>query len=213
MIDHKESVDLIRRLAWSIARKLHGSGATSMSHEDVEQELWIVWCRARDTFDPTLGVPFKAYLLEGIRRSKLGLNRTMFKRIAEERAKSLDAPIAMNGDDSSEGSLLDIIASGDDSAEDKLAEETHLAWALRKLSARASLFLKLLYEQPPELLEQMRQLKARSDWAKEIGAQNILISQITTAFVFRLMDADRPERTKILAELRKLSEKVQRNAA
>ncbi|OCP22017.1 MULTISPECIES: sigma factor [unclassified Ensifer] len=210
MIDHKESAELIKRLSWSIARKLHGSGAMSMSREDVEQELWCIWCRARDTFDPTLGVPFRAYLLEGIRISKLAINRQMFKRIDEERAKSLDAPI---GDDDEMGSLIDVIASDDTTAETKMVEETHLNWALRRLSARAALFLKLLYEQPPELLEQMRLLKARADYAKSIGAPNILASHITTAFVFRVMNADRPERTKILAELRKLSERVQRTAA
>lgn len=208
MIDHKESVEMIRRLGWAIARRLHGNGATSMTNEDVEQELWCVWCRARDTFDPTLGVPFKAYFLEGVRMSRLAINRKMHKRIDEERAKSLDTPIG--NDDENTTSLLDLIASDDPSVEAKMAEETHIAWALTKLSDRAACFLKLLYEQPPELLDQMLCLKARAEYAKEIGAQNILISQITTSFVFRLMDADRPERTKILSELRTLSEKVER---
>ncbi|WP_276122598.1 sigma factor [Pararhizobium qamdonense] len=211
MIDYKESVELIRRMSWSIARKLHGAGATSLSHEDVEQELWIVWCRARDTFDPTLGVPFKAYLIEGVRRSKLGINRLVFKRIGEERAQRLDAPIG--NDDESGATMLDLLQSDDPTPDARMDELTHYAWALSKLSKRSALFLKLLYEQPPELLDQMLCLKARAEYAKQIGAQNILISQITTAFVFRLMDADRPERTKILAELRKLSEKVQRIAA
>ncbi|AGC36089.1 RNA polymerase sigma factor [Rhizobium phage RHEph10] len=209
-IDHKESVDLIRRLSWSIARKLHGNGATSLSHEDVEQELWLVWCRARDTFDPTLGVPFKAYLIEGIRRSKLAINRQMFKRIGEERAQRLDAPV---GNDGEGDNLIDLMPSSAPLPDAQVDEATHIAWALKKLSERTALFLKLLYEQPPELLEQMRLLKARAEYAKSIGAQNILISHITTSFVFRLMDADRPERTKILAELRTLSEKVQRTAA
>ncbi|QIG69115.1 RNA polymerase sigma-70 factor protein [Rhizobium phage RHph_N1_15] len=209
-IEHKDSVDLIRRLSWSIARKLHGSGATSMSQEDVEQELWIVWCRARDTFDPELGVPFRAYLIEGIRRSKLAINRKMFKRIGEERAQRLDAPVG--GEDESTA-LVDLMPSNEPLPDAQADEATHIAWALSKLSARTALFLKLLYEQPPELLEQMRLLKARADYADQIGAKNILISHITTSFVFRLMDADRPERTKILAELRKLSEKVQRTVA
>jgi DNA-directed RNA polymerase specialized sigma24 family protein len=210
MIDHKDSVELIRRMSWSIARKLHGSGATSLSHEDVEQELWMVWCRARDTFDPTLGVPFKAYLIEGIRRSKLAINRKVFNRIGEERASSLDAPA---GRDDESANLGDMMPGNEPLPDAEVEEITHYTWALRRLSSRSALFLKLLYEQPPELLEQMRQLKARADYAKEIGAQNVLISQITTGFVFRLMGADRPERTKILAELRKLSEKVQRTAA
>lgn len=210
MIDHKESAELIKRLSWSIARKLHGSGAMSMSREDVEQELWCIWCRARDTFDPTLGVPFRAYLLEGIRLSKLAINRQVFKRIGEERAQRLDAPV---GNDEETTALVDLMASDGPSPDAELDEASHIAWALKKLSARSALFLKLLYEQPPELLEQMRLLKARADYAKTIGAQNILISHITTAFVFRVMGADRPERTKILAELRQLSEKVQRTAA
>jgi DNA-directed RNA polymerase specialized sigma subunit len=210
MIDHKESVDLIRRLSWSIASRLHGSGATSLSREDVEQELWIVWCRARDTFDPALGVPFKAYLLEGIRRNRLAINRVMFKRIDEERAKPLDAP---TGNDEEGATLLDILPSDGPSPDMKIDEATHLAWALSRLSERAALFLKLLYEQPEELLQQVLHLQARAEYAKEVGAANILISRITTAFVFRVMDADRPERTKILAELRTLSETAQRNAA
>ncbi len=210
MIDHKDSVELIRRMSWSIARKLHGSGATSMSHEDIEQELWIVWCRARDTFDPSLGVPFRAYFLKGVQLARLEVRRKMFKRMSEERAKSLDAPI---GDDEEGGTLVEFIPSDAPLPDALAAEASHIAWALSKLSARTALFLKLLYEQPPELLEQMRQLKARADYAKTIEAQNVMIGHITTALVFRLMGADRPERTKILAELRKLSEKVQRTAA
>ncbi|MBX4911399.1 hypothetical protein HJA82_29235 [Rhizobium bangladeshense] len=209
-IDYKDSVDLIRRLSWSIARKLHGNGVTSMSHDDVEQELWIVWCRARDTFDPTLGVPFRAYFLKGVELTRREISRKTFKRIGEERAQRLDAPVG--GEDGND-MLVDLMPSNDPLPDAQADETTHLTWALSKLSARAALFLKLLYEQPPELLEQMRLLKARAEYAKSIGAQNILISQITTSFVFRLMDADRPERTKILAELRKLSEKVQRTAA
>ena len=210
MIDYKDSVELIRRLSWSIARKLHGSGAMSMSREDVEQELWCVWCRARDTFNPELGVPFRAYLLEGVRLSKLAINRKIYKRIDEERAVRLDAPV---GDEEQSSSLIDLLPDGGPLQDDMMLEAKHFAWALSKLSARAALFLKLLYEQPPELLDQMRELQARADYARSIGAQNIMISHITTSLVFRLMGADRPERTKIFAELRKLSDKVERIAA
>lgn len=210
MIDHKESVDLIRRLSWSITRKLHGSGVLSLSHEDIEQELWLVWCRARDTFNPSLGVPFRAYFLKGVEISKKEISRKTYKRIGEEHAARLDAPL---GDDETGSTMLDQMPSADPTPDADLVETTHLQWALANLTDRASQFLKLLYEQPPELLEQMRHLNARANYAKEIGAPNILIGGITTSFVFRLMDADRVERTKILAELRKLSETVKRTAA
>jgi hypothetical protein len=209
MIDHRDSAVRIAKTAWFTSRQLQAVGVTHHSKEDIEQELWMVWCKARDTFDETLGVPFEAYLVNGMKRHlQFVLKRKVFQRIEDSWAKSLDAPVG----DEDNRTIGDTIA--DTSAPTvTLEEEDHFAWFISQLSDQAATFARLLKEQPAPLLDELDRFRDRSEYAKEQHVANMCFSSITTSMVFKLMGCSRPERTRILAEIRELAEKHKRKAA
>jgi len=181
-----------------------------MTRDDVEQELWVVWCNARDKFDPSLGVPFEAFLVNGIKRHvSFGIKRKAFSRAAEEYAKSLDAPATKDADQSP---MVDTIAD-DFSFFDALEAESHFQFVVGRLSERAATFVKLLRDQPQILIDELKALEKRSEYAKELGVSNMLFRQVTTSMIFKLMGSDRPERTLILSEIRAVTDKELRKLA
>lgn len=207
----EDSAQLIGRAASAITRKLTRWGFHSQSRDDIEQELWIAWCRARDTFDPTLGVPFAAYLTRGLREWNKTINRKAFKRSDDEFADSLDRPIGA-GDEPNAFTLGDSIPSAHPGPEEAFIEQDVLKVAMTKLSPRAAQFVKLLSEQPTELLEGTLHLRARAEHGRSMNISSPTTNHVTTALVFKLMGAKRAERTVILAEVKSLGDMmIQRN--
>jgi DNA-directed RNA polymerase specialized sigma24 family protein len=208
MIDYRESAPRIKRIAWIVMRQLHAAGARSITRDDVEQELWIAWCKARDTFDASQNVPFQAYMIEGLKRYvRWDLRRKLLNRINDEWTETLDSP------DEDEGSMHDQIASDEPEIGHDYEERSHLEHVSKRISPEAATFLRLLYDQPTLLLDQLLQLESRSRHAESIGVDFVTPRHLTTAIVFKVMGVNRLERTKILKEVRKLGALMQRKMA
>lgn len=210
MLDYRESAPRIARIANAVAFQLARAGVHSMTRDDVEQELWIVWCNARDSFDPSLGVPFEAFLINGIKMNvRGGIKRKAFKRAAEEWGKSLDAPVSKEEGGATVGETI----ADDFSFMDDIEAEAHFQHVVSRLSERAATFVRLLRDQPPILLDALKALDERSKYARELGVCNMLFRQVTTSMIFKVMGCDRTERTRILAEVRQVTEKELRKIA
>jgi hypothetical protein len=210
MLDYRESAPRIARIANAVAYQLSGSGVHSMTRDDVEQELWIVWCMARDKYDPSLGVPFEAFLINGIKMHiRSSIKRKAFKRAAEEWGKSLDAPVSKDEGGATVGETI----AEDFSFMDDIEAEGQFQFIVSRLTERAATFVRLLRDQPQILIDALKALEERSNYAKELGVSNMLFRQVTTSMIFKLMGCDRPERTRILAEVRQVTEKELRKLA
>lgn len=199
IIDEKESALRIKRIAWRTYREAKRSGAASLTVQDIEQELWIAWCKARDSFDPSRGVPFMAYLTNGLKKHAMGLlQRGVWGRIHEEWAVSLSGA----SDDDEGPSVGERLPSPEPTPDIALERRTALAFADKRLSERASTFLRILADPPQALLDELRIAEARSEHARHLGVRNMNFSAVTSADVFKVMGAERCERTRILAEVR-----------
>lgn len=209
-MDWRDSEKTINSFANRVGRRLLAAGAPSHLMQDVKQELWIAWCKARDSYDETREASFKTYLWNGMR---LHINRwveeNVSKRHGEVVALSLDAE--MLGEDE-DAKLSDVIPA-DDPLQDEIVEREDVwRYALRRLPPRARQFIQLLRDPPQCLLEQVRQIQAKAEYARSLGITMPTTSRVTTSMVFDLMGATRVEKMKIAAQIRKVGERMQRVA-
>jgi DNA-directed RNA polymerase specialized sigma24 family protein len=208
-LDMKASEKTINSFAFKVLKRLHALGAKSQTIDDVKQELWIAWCKARDNFNPELGVTFNTYLHRVMRNH---INRHIelnFERFHEQTiALSLD--FEMEGEDGDGSSVHDVLADTATPAATLVEGNSVFNYACGRLSPRARTFVTVLNEQPQELLEEVRRLAEKSQHARELGVPYAQAARLTSAMVFDLMQAGRVERTSIIAEVTQLGEMLSR---
>lgn len=208
-LDHRASERVIKTFSFKVLKRLHALGARSTTLDDVEQELWVAWCKARDSYNPEFGVPFNAYLVNGMKKHVNQWIERRFERFHEETvAASLDAKVADNDGDGVE--LHGVIASGDIAIEDDVASRDLFNKAVQRLSPRARKFMEILESQPPELMAEVMKLRAKAEFAEQINKPFARFTHLTTTMVFDIMQASQAERTKILKEVDRLGEKIAR---
>lgn len=208
-LDMKASEKTINSFAFKVLKRLHALGARSQTLDDVKQELWIAWCKARDNFNPEAGVLFNTYLHSVMRNH---INRHIelnFERFHEQTiALSLD--YEMEGEDGEGSSVHDVLADTATPTAEVVEGDSVFRYACSRLSPRARTFVTVLNEQPQELLEEIQRLKEKSQHARELGVPYAQPGRLTSAMVFDLMQAGRVERTTILAEVSQLGEMLSR---
>lgn len=204
MMDPTESRKLVKSFSNRVMRRLIAAGAPMHIREDVEQELWIAWCKARDTYDETRQVLFSTYLYGGMKQH---INRWAEKNVARRHAEvialSLDAPA---GEDEN-GSLMDVLPSADPAPDAQIEAQSYWEYATRRLKPRAKLFITLLRDPPAELLEQAKQLEAKASYARSNGKHLVMSGGVTTSLIFDLMGAGKNERIRISDQIKKAGEK------
>lgn len=202
--DPKQDAKQVNSFASRALMRVRAAGDHITSLEDLKQELWVAWCLAVENFDAKAGVPFGAYLQRGMRQH---INRHIEKHVSrrhdEVTALSLDYTVR---DDDEEVAFADAVPSADPSPDVEIEWRSQLEYAMSLMSPRAKLFVSLLERQPPELLEEVRRLQARSDYARERGLPTLSFNRLTAAMVFDLIGASASERVKINHEIRHLSD-------
>lgn len=179
-----------------------------MGLEDIKGELWIAWCLACDTYDAEKGVPWLAYLRNGMR---LHINRYIEKNVTRRH----DEVVALSMDwhdqgnaDGGDASFGEIIPSDDPGPDRGVEEESQMTYALRKLTPRARQFITFLRDQPEEILAEIRCVQAKADFMKSQGQHVAVSTRLTSAMVFDLMGATRTERAGITNEIKSLGETI-----
>lgn len=202
--DPKDSAKQVRKFAGQVYRRFQAAGAKTMQFEDIEQELWLIWCKCCETYNSQQGASFSTYLHMGMRLyinswARVNLDR----RHAEAVALSFD--LERVGTDG--GTLADVIPSADPSAEELVHEKLALKAVTNRLSPRARQFVQILESQPQELLDEVMHLEQKAEYAKrERGITVNLNHRLTYIMIFDLMDAGRPERKQILDEINAVAE-------
>ena len=210
LIEKEKSEKAIKSFSYRVMRRLNavGDAGRSFDVEDVQQELRIAWIKASESFSEEMGVPFQAYLMNGM---KLHINRMIEKNIerrhTEVFAVSLDKPLGEGNDVKS--TVGDIIADDRPAPDSSYEEDQHFEYATRKLKPRAKMFINLLHYQPEELMREVVLMRKKSDYAREeLGINNPATNRLATWMVFDFMGASNDERTEIIKEVRSLGERV-----
>lgn len=168
------------------------------------QELWIGWCAARDGFDPERGVPFGAFLMRGV---KLHINRVIEKHF--ERTKEFTYALSLNkpmGDE--EDTTLESVIPCHIDTQKKLHEKQSVVFAMKKLKPRARAYLRLLAFPPPELFAEVLKIQEKTKFGRTLGFTQARPVRITNDMIFDLLGYSRSVRVEVLAEVRKLGEKL-----
>jgi RNA polymerase sigma factor (sigma-70 family) len=200
--DHER---LIHHTARKVQRRLWSAGARSVDVQEIVQELSVAWCKARDGFDPGQNVKFSTYLV-----------RTMYNHInawvkdelgeAHLAAVKLDQPSCDDGDNYHE-------FIGDNALEpavDTIIREDLRELVYDSLSARARQFIQWLENPPVELLQTLRAMWARAEFAKQRGLPAPPVpGRITSSMVFQLMACPPYERRTIYAEIAQVTKEMQ----
>ncbi len=189
---------VIKATAARVYRRVHAAGAHSVQFEDIASELAIAWCRARDNYDPSSGVPFIAYLRNG-----------MFQHINRFVQKEIDVAISgvaidqdVNTDGPGDGLHSRIADESIEDADDLLMERQFNAKLMSLLSPKAQQFLQLLMEPPFELVEELRALHDRAVYARSRKVFAIAPTRLTFQVIGDFMGLDDYERRITLKEIR-----------
>ena len=213
MRDRKESEKAIRAFSYRVMRRLAAAGDHSLTQEDVQQELWLAWVVACQNYDAESGVPFLAYLQNGMRQH---INRYIEKHVdrRHDEVTALSLDMTLEGNDLGEAgdTFGEAVPSDDPHPGVGIEEESQFRWALSKLKPQAQMFLTLLKEQPVELLEEVRRVSDRCDYAKSRGIPGPFNNRLTAPMIFDLMGVSRVERIQITDELRKIGARACRLA-
>lgn len=204
----EECERLVNALAARVYRRLRAACGRVFSMEDIRQELWIAICIARDNFDESLGVKFSTYAWRGM---ILHVNRWILNEF--ERNKEYNYALTLDGTagEDSELALKDAVA--DENAVDpaqSAERESCYAEAMRNLSPRAQICLRILNDTPLEMVEEMRKLSFKADYARKRKVAFAMPKRLSFSMVFDVMGASRPERTKIMRELETVAARISR---
>ena len=195
----KDDKAQVKAFAYKVLRRVHALGAKTQTIEDIESELWVAWCIAAEKFDPAGGASFKTFLYQGMR---LHINRWIeksFERFHDETiAASLEAG---SPDDANRGTFGEVVADTKERQDQAFQREDCFQYALTRVSDRAGMFLKFLRDNPPELMNRMKDLEAKAKHAREIGASYAMPHRLTSSMIFDFMGASRVERKQIMEEV------------
>lgn len=202
--DLTQSEKVINRFAFRVQRRIRTLPQGVMSLDDIKQELWIAWCKARDNFEPSRGIPFEPYLRRGMINHINSVIKTQIEKFPEQTfALSLDAKV---GDE--DMTLMDVIPSSEKTAESFAEELSNWNKGISVLSPRAKLFVSILESQPEELLQECLLGGHKKAQAVKVGAPYVNQIRITSQMVFDLMGASTSERRKIVMEVERVGAKL-----
>jgi hypothetical protein len=197
---------IIRSFGRRVRRRFVAAGGRVLDQEDIDNELVIAFCLARDAWKPDRGVPFEPFLRLGMRQQ---INRWLDKQIEHSivASESLDRDIGTGDVDGRMPmrTVGDQIAADGPDAEEALIEKTTRQRIVDGLSPRARLFVDLLIDPPAEFTAQIAAIQARARYARERGIAGFAPKTATAALIFDLMDAPSSERSAIYAEIRNAS--------
>jgi hypothetical protein len=214
--NYQDSVKQIHSFAVKVLRRLHGLGAKTHSLDDVKQELAIAWCKACEAYRPEGGASFETFLTNGMR---LHINRYIEKNF--ERFHDETIALSLEGGSRSDesgganisGSLSEVVADTAPLQNVEVENENCFAYALTRLSPRAAQFVTILKDQPKELIEEVRRLEDKSEYARERGITYATAHRLTTPMIFDFMGASRNERKQIMDEVQQIGALIQNQVA
>jgi DNA-directed RNA polymerase specialized sigma24 family protein len=203
-VDMKRSEKTINSLSFKFHRRIQAMGGRSHVLDDVRQEMWIAFCKARDTFDPDMGASFNTYLTKGI---MLHMNRHIEKSF--ERFHGQTVALSLDAESfGAEGKSLSEVVPDDNAIDAEQAAFRSFAFKRSQvaLSPKAAEFVRLLDGASETLAKDFLAFDAKAEHAKTMGLVFARPSRVTSSMIFDLMGVGRWHRAKISQELTEYAE-------
>ena len=205
-MDHRNpqrSAGQVKRLARAYYRRFP-TLAASHAVEDLEQELWVVWHRVSQSFDPQMGNSFEAMLGVSFRNKMIELAKFNARR-APVAAGSLDEEICLG-----DGSRVQLIEALSDpeatSVDEDMERREHAEILLSKMDPRLRTMVEILRDTPEVFQAEIEGLRAKASLAAEMGIRAQIPRRITLSMLTEMFGLSRCSRYRLLDELKEVME-------
>lgn len=202
--DPKTVDKLVKKYAHKVMRRLVGANTSFLHFADVEQELWVAYSMARDSYNPEMGAKFSTYLVRGmLLHINRVLNVQLFWKPELTYALSLNTP-----QDDENDATLESVTPGQTNTEAEIEAKLNYEFALTRLKPKARIFVRLLQEQPEELCAEVLKGHQKAEHGRAMGITVAIPRKLTARMIFDLLDYTPQDRKQVLAEVGQLGEKL-----
>lgn len=205
--DPAYSEKAVNNFAFKVSRRLFAAGDHSLKLEDIRQELWIAWCLAVESFDEKQGIPFLAYLRNGMKNH---INRYVEKHVTRRHDEVIALSLESKGSDDTDSvpELHTTLPSADPLPDEDYAKRMSVRALCSKLSPTARQFVSLLYEEPEPLMKEVFAMKCKSDFASSMDLVFMNTGRLTKSMIFDLLGVERLKRKGVVDEVEKAIRKL-----
>lgn len=196
---------LIDSFAWKVVRRMHAAGARAVDIADIQQELAIVWIKAVERWNPEQGVPFGAFLTNGMKHH---VNRWASREVGASQFAPYSLDTMQTSTEDEQQGLHEVVADDTENPEETCHYKMMRAEIGRYLSPMADLFIRMLEEPPKELVDVFRAKQAKAAYARSRGIPCFEYRTISESLVFDLMGVGPYERKLIRQEIKKAVDRV-----
>jgi len=176
---YKENVNLIHAVSRKGYARLQAAGV-AMDYEDVFQEMSVVFLKAYERFDESLGFRFATFFY------KAAYNRlnVWAQEMIEERLVHGTVSIEeMNTSEDEEFNLQDVLMVDHETPEDHCRIRQFIRFIESSLSPLARLIVNWMVAPPEELMEEIRKAEANAEFGRSLGFNCRCMARITPRYV------------------------------
>lgn len=167
-------------------RRLRAAGCSTLQIDDVRQECWIAWCKARDTWQEGGGASFRTYLNNGM---ALHLRRWMMNQKANARMSAMG-----------ENAIAAAEAQADETDfEDAILAREARAGVLRRMTPATRQVLALAVEPPAWLAAEVKAMHDKVRWCRSRGF--VTRERPLVSLVMEALGLTPVERKRVTAEM------------
>lgn len=201
---YKANVGLVHAVAKKGYTRLAAANV-SVDYEDVFQEMAIVFLKAYEHFDASLGFQFSTFYY---RSAYNRLNKWATDLIDERLKHGVVSIDELNDSADTESSLEEVLMVDPDTPEAHCRVTELLEHIARKLSPLANLILTWAVAPPKELLDEVRKAELNAEFGRSLGLNARCTVSVTPRFVSRFIqmisDVTQAEVNRALKEIEEL---------
>ena len=178
---YKANVGLVH----SVSRKGYArlvAAKVGIDYEDVFQEMSVVFLKAYEHFDVSLGFQFSTFYF---RSAYNRLNKWAGDMINERLKQGVMSVEELNGDD--ENSMEEVLYEDSETPEGVLCAKQMLETIDRRMSPLAKLILEWTLEPPPELADLYRKAHIKAEYGRSMGLDAKCFVQMSPRYVGRFI--------------------------
>jgi RNA polymerase sigma factor (sigma-70 family) len=198
---YKANVNLVH----AVARKGHArltAANVGIDYEDVFQEMSVVFLKAYEHFDASLGFQFSTFFY---RSAYNRLNKWATDLIDERLKHGVVSIDELNDSGDGESALEEVLMVDPETPEENCRVTQLLEHIARTLSPLANLILTWAVAPPKELLDEVRKVELNAEFGRSIGLNVRCMTTVNPRFVSRFIqmisDVSQAEINKALKEI------------
>lgn len=189
--------NLVHTIAFRITQRLETSGLYSLGADDVRQELWIVWLKCRERYDPERGANFVTYFYSAALRELNRIINSTYRNTLGIAPLSIQSLVGEDGE--IYGS--EVFGSEDGNPERILLERERRDLSMSRLSKPARKLVEYMESPPKDMQDALAASIAHAELERRQDQKARSQRGVTTAFLASYLDIDQGAMRELRREL------------